>query len=130
MEGRNSYRLELRTDLTLMLDQKEVHGEVINVGLSGILAKFDRPLNTTDPYRILFQLKPGHTQIKSWARVIWAQEHDTDFYLIGFQFERIDSKVYQSLADYISERWIKEHLAPGSYSSFKLFTLLKKLTFD
>ncbi|MEO7617517.1 MAG: PilZ domain-containing protein [Candidatus Saccharibacteria bacterium] len=117
MEGRNSYRLELRTELALMLDQIELHGEVVNVGLSGILAKIDQQLDSTDPYRITFQLKPDKTQVKSWARVAWSQEHAPGEYLVGLQFERIDSAVYRNLADYISGRWIKEHLSPGSYDS-------------
>lgn len=117
MEGRNSYRLELRTDLTLMHGEKEVHGEVINVGLSGILAKVTFPLEQVDTYRISFQLKPDRAHVKSWARVVWAQEHEPGLYLVGLQFERIDSSVYRALADYISASWIREHLSPGSYGS-------------
>ena len=117
MEARRSYRLDLFTDLTIMLDPGETHGNVINVGLSGILAKVTSQLEVDIPYRIFFQLKPSNKIFKSWGRVAWIQEHDSESYLIGLQFERIDSTMYHHLADYISERWINEHLSPGSFGS-------------
>lgn len=117
METRRSYRLDLFTDLTVMQDNKELHGSVINVGLSGVLAKVSTSLELDVPYRISFQLKPDRTVFKSWGRVAWTQEHDSDNFLIGLQFERIETNMYHHLADYISQRWINEHLSPGSYGS-------------
>ncbi len=117
METRRSYRLDLITDLTVMQKGKELHGSVINVGLSGVLAKVNTSLELDVPYRISFQLKPDKTVFKSWGRVAWSQEHDTENYLVGLQFERIDTSMYHKLADYISQRWINEHLSPGSYGA-------------
>jgi hypothetical protein len=117
METRRSYRLDLFTDLTVMQEQKELHGSVINVGLSGVLAKVPTSLDLDVPYRISFQLKPDRTIFKSWGRVAWTQEHDAENFLIGLQFERIETNMYHHLADYISQRWINEHLSPGSYGS-------------
>lgn len=117
MEARNSYRLELRSDLTLVHGSKEIHGTVINVGLSGIMAKTNIALEPDGAYRINFQLRPEHTFLKSWSKVAWIQEHDPQTYLVGLQFDRIDSAMHRTLADYISARWIKEHLSPGTYGS-------------
>ena len=115
MEARRSYRIELNTELTLTHDRKEMRGTVINVGLSGVLVKISAPLTKDDMYWVTFQLKPERTQFKSWAKVAWIQEHDSETYLVGLQFDRIDSGIYRTLADYISERWISEHLSPGSF---------------
>ena len=117
METRRSYRLDLTSDLTLGHDLQTLHGSVVNVGLSGIMGRTNFAPKVGEHYLLSFQLKPERTIFKSWAVVAWSQEHDQDDFLIGLQFERTDSAMYQKLADYISNRWITEHLTPGTFGS-------------
>lgn len=118
MEARRSYRLDLSGEITLANEgQLTLTGSVINVGLSGVMIHTKVPLEADSHYMVSFQLKPERTMFKSWASLAWCQEHDVGSYLIGLQFERTDSAMHRALADYISARWIDEHLAPGSYGA-------------
>ena len=57
MEARRSYRLNLSGELTLTSGQRTMHGDVLNVGLSGIMAHTLVSLVPGSQYFVSFQLK-------------------------------------------------------------------------
>jgi len=104
-ERRKHPRIETRWPITVLVGDKPLEGETINITVDGIYISCEEPLRLNKIYRLLIR-PPNSKNIELAGKVMWSDMYGIDgeknAFGMGFCFVQVSDEGHDFLIDMIS----------------------------